>query len=364
MVSKLCISRRARSAALALLGLAGAQAMSPHTASADDAASQDDARRSAVIAAGKGVQITVGDVEDDVAKQPPALRARFRDPAVLQDHVQEMLRFQLLAEAARERGHAKAPEVVRSFKQHAVQAMVRKLFDEKITPASIPEEDVRAYYESHQGEFHRNGLMRASHILLPTKAQAQELRQEILSADTGKFRTLARKHSLDRETKLRGGDLHYFDPKGIPMVLMSRYADDLTKVPARDRVDQSLVDAAFALKKVGDVSPPVKVGEHWSLVRLTGTRPAEHRELKEAEEGIRLKLWREKRKSSLEEFVADLEKKVKPETHPELLSSIQFAPPAPSPEGSGDPASPFGHGHDHEHGEGHDQDEEDHPEGD
>src|SRR5688500_2517350 len=48
---------------------------------------EDDARRAKVIAKVHETTITVGDVEDAVNAQSPFLRARYRDPAVLQEFV-------------------------------------------------------------------------------------------------------------------------------------------------------------------------------------------------------------------------------------------------------------------------------------
>ncbi|MCA9600777.1 MAG: hypothetical protein KC417_02060, partial [Myxococcales bacterium] len=142
------------------------------------AQSGDDARRSQVIVSGTDIKITVGDVEDAIAQQSPFMRVRYRDPAKLAELVESMVNASLFAREATARGYDKDPDVVRNTKQTAVQTMIRKTIDDALTPESIPEPEVKAYYDAHSNEFHRPGLVRVSHILVPTKARAMEILAE------------------------------------------------------------------------------------------------------------------------------------------------------------------------------------------
>src|SRR5690606_27508016 len=108
---------------------------------------EDRARRAKVVAKVGDATITVGDVEDAVNQQSPFLRVRYRDRAKLRELVEGMVRFELLAREAERAEMDDDPEVVRVAKQNAVQQLIRRDFDERITPESIPEADVRAYYD-------------------------------------------------------------------------------------------------------------------------------------------------------------------------------------------------------------------------
>jgi hypothetical protein len=132
------------------------------------------------------------------------------------------------------------------------------------------------------------------------------------------FRDLAREHSLDVETKLRGGDLRYFT--------RARQPDPATTPSADAEVVQELVDAAFALREVGDTSAPVQVGDKWSVVKLTGLRPAETRTVADAGPSIRMRLWRERRQKSLDDFVLSLRTRLNPEVHAERVDPIRLDP--------------------------------------
>ena len=279
---------------------------------------QDRARRAKVVARVGEVRITIGDVEDAINEQSPVLRARYRDdPARVRELVDGLVRFELLARAAERAGIGNDQEVRQSVKQTSVQQLIRRDFDERITTESIPAEDVRAYYTAHPDEFTRDELRRAAHILVASREEAERLLGQVRAADAARFRELAQEHSLDVETRLRGGDLRFFDREG--------HARN-TRDP---QVHEAIAAAAFALAEVGDVSAaPVQVGERWSVVKLTGRRPAEHRTLEQAEPSIRLRLWRERRQGSLDDFVNGLRERANVQVDYDLLRPIRLDPPA------------------------------------
>jgi peptidyl-prolyl cis-trans isomerase C len=302
----------------------------PAVAQPSEAPADDAARRGQVVVTAGDVKITVGQVEDAINAQSPILRARYRDPAKLKEFVDNLVRFELLAREADKRGFGEQEAVVRTVKQNSVQQLIRRQFDEKITADSITDDQIREYYESHPGEFKRPAMARASHILVSTEAEAKELLQKLDGGDARAFRQLAREHSIDTETKHRGGDLRYFTRDGRPP-------------GSRDApVDAALVEAAFGLKDVGAITKsPVKVGDNYSILILTGQRASDEKSLADASQGIRLKLWRQRRQEAVEKFVDDLRKKHAPEIHPDRMKPIQLEGPPPGtppPHGHGDEA--------------------------
>jgi len=333
-------------ASVTLTATLGAQPIPPGARDAGPAplTAQDRARRAKAVARIGSVQITVGDVEDAINSQSPFLRARYRDPEKLREFVQNMIRFELLARAASKRGYGRDQDVERTVSQNAVQQLIRRDFDERITVDSVPEADVRTYYDAHPEEFHRPEMVRASHVLLADRAEAQRLIAQARQLDARGFRDLARERSIDTETKLRGGDLRYFTRDARPGA-----GADVQPGPDA-HVDPAIVTAAFRLREVGDVTAePVHVGNAWSVIKLTGRRPAEHRTIEEAGPTIRMRLWRERRQRAIEEFVASLRRRYSPQVFPDRMQPIRLDP---APEGGGLPGFPGGgHGHESE-GEG------------
>jgi parvulin-like peptidyl-prolyl isomerase len=271
----------------------------------------DVARRAQVVAKGKGFQITLGSVEDYINKQPPVLRARYQAPEEKRALLANLLRLELLAGEAEERGLAQNPAVRQTVKDGAVQSLVRTEIDEKVTAQSISKEDVAAYYAKNPQDFHHPAERRASHILVATLEQAKTLLAEAKTADLRAFGELARRQSLDGETKLRGGDLAFFTREPGPA--------DGRKVP------EAIRKAVFELKAVGDTADkPVEVDGQFSIVRFTGERPERHVSLTEAEGTIRSKLWRERRQKAVTSLLDRLRAKDKPKVFTERVDLVTF----------------------------------------
>lgn len=311
---------------LASLVAVGAAAQDPSTRAAPDAASvvperspADVARRARLYARIGDAGVTVGDIEDAIAAQTEYQRQRYRDdPEALRELAHRLVDLQVLAREARRRELDRERAVREVVEGNLVQLLVRREIDERITPRSIPDAEVATYYQSHLEQYARPEMVRASHVLVATAAEATALVAQCRAGDIAAFRQLARDRSLDGETKQSGGDLRYFTRDGRPMGDVGR------------PVEQALVNAAFALREVGDCSAePVPVGERWSVLKLTGRRAAETTPLPAASEGIRRSLWREKRDAELERLVATIRARVAVSQRNELVRLVEM--PAPEP---------------------------------
>ncbi len=269
------------------------------------------ARADEVIASGQGVQVTVADVERALAQQPPRARLRYRDPAAIKGLVEELVRQQLLANEAAKRGYEKDRAVVQNVKDSAAQSLVQREVDSKVTPDTVPQEDVQAYYDAHPAEFRRPAMRRANVIVLDSADEAQRLLPEARKADARQFAELARQHSREPHSKVQGGDLGYF----------TREADSTEPHP---ELPASVRAAAFALHDIGDTSEPVAFDKQQALVRLSGLRPAREVELEAAAPAIRTKLWRERRQRALDAMVSELRARDKPQVHTERIYAIDF----------------------------------------
>lgn len=295
---------------LVLISASGARADGAEDAGSRSAA--DEARRAQVVAKGKAFEITLGMLEDQINKQPAALRARYQMPEERKALLENLVRVSLLSEEAERRGLGDSSAVRQTIKDGAVQALVRTDIDEKVTAASISQEDVASYYKAHEADFHHPAERRASHISVATEQEAVALIAQAKQTDLRGFGELARKHSLDNETKLRGGDLAFF-----------------TLAPARDaglrKVPDPIRKAVFELKAVGDiVEKPIALDGQYSVVRFTGERPERHVTLAEAEGSIRSRLWRERRQKALNGLIDKLRTKLKPQVFAQRIDQIKF----------------------------------------
>ena len=212
-------------------------------------------------------EITVGEFAEQLADQSPYLRARYNTPERRREFLNNMVRFELLAQEAERQGLHELPEVVRTRKQVMIQQMMKELFEDRIRLSDVTDEEVRQYYEERASEFNKPAQVRASHIFIKNRATAQQVLRQVLAApeDMALFRRLAQRYDEDPETNAgtRRGDLRFFGIDGT----RSGDADDPDRVPA------AVAEAAFQIENIGGVFGELVEGRRW-LSHHQAHRPA------------------------------------------------------------------------------------------
>jgi peptidyl-prolyl cis-trans isomerase C len=266
--------------------------------------------------------ITLGEFQERINRQSPYIRARYTSLEQKKEFLDSLVRFEVLAKEAYKRGLDKDPEVVRTMKQVMIQKLMRDEFDAKVTADSVPDAEMKAYYDANLAEYVKPEEVRASAIIVKNKAQADRIALEA-RGEAGKtnkgFRDLVMKYSADEDTKLRGGDLRYFDAttKDLPA---------------------PVVKAAFGLVNTGDVSQAVDAGGgQFYVLKQTGRRKAMTKSFEDAKPQIRNKLFRESRVKAQKDFVDNLKAKAKIEINEGNLAKVRIDTSA---------ATDDGHGHD------------------
>lgn len=119
---------------------------------------------------------------------------------------------------------------------------------------SVSDDQIRAYYNDHLDEFHREAAVNASYVAFEKKPSAKdeadaeaEIHDLLVEIRAGvDFAALAENNSDDPGSAERGGDLGFF---------------------GRGRMVKPFEDAAFALNP-GDVSEPVRTQFGWHVLRV------------------------------------------------------------------------------------------------
>ena len=297
-------------------------APAPRSAGGPSAPPQSSEELKAPLAKIDDVTITLGEFQERINRQSPYIRARYTSLEQKKEFLDSLIRFEILAKEGYKRGFDKDPEVVRTMKQVMIQKLMRDELDAKLTADSVSDAEMKAYYDANLADYVKPEEVRASAIILKNKAQADRVLLEA-KGDAGKtnkgFRDLVSKYSSDEETKLRGGDLRYFDAQS-------------KELPA------TVVKAAFLLVNTGDVSPVVDAGNGtFYVLKQTGRRKAMTKSFDEAKPQIRNKLFREKRLQAQKDFVDHLRSQAKIEINEPNLAKIRI-----DTSSSGDD----GHGHD------------------
>ena len=171
----------------------------------------------------------------------------------------------------------------------------------------MSDDECRKIYDAHPEQYNKPEEVRVSSILVKDMSTAKKVMNDprIKGVDNQQFRNLVAEYSQDLATKDRGGDLRYFDAK------------------TKD-VPKPIVDAAFALTNIGDVSPPVKTEQGIVILKLTGRRKALNRTFDEVKQQIRNQLYRDKRQESMESFVKGLRGKANVKIDESKLAKVQI----------------------------------------
>lgn len=238
--------RFARTSALALILAAGALAPALAQEAAPAAEAAAAVSPDAVVATVGGEPITEADLgfaaEDlsqELSQMPPEQRKAFL--------LRVMIDMKVMAKAGADAGMAETPLFQQRLAYLEDRALRRAYFADAIA-ASITEESVRAEYDRFVAEFTPAEEIRASHILVPTKEEADAVKADL---DGGAdFATVAKEKSIDPGAA-NGGDLGFFG-KGMMVAPFEA--------------------AAFALTDVGQVSDPVESQFGWHVIRLEEKR--------------------------------------------------------------------------------------------
>jgi len=304
---------------LTLAGCSGTPETPPDTGAADSPRVNGltTEQAAATLVQVGDTRITVGEFAQRLAEQSPYLRARYNSPERRREFLENMVRFELLAQEAHRRGLDDDPEVRHTRDQVMIQQMMKTEFEDRIRLTDITDDEIRAYYEAHRDEFVKPEQVRASHIAIANRAAAQRVLAQIQAAptDVGLFRRLAEANTEDAATRDRFGDLRFFSRPGQPG-------------DALDRVPREVSEAAFALTHIGAVAPQlIRAGDSYHIVKLTGRRAALNRTVDEVRRPIQNRLWREKREQAIQDFLAGLRTQAGVSENVNALSQVRIDVP-------------------------------------
>lgn len=295
----------------------------PTTASSsgpDSRSNAEQQRRAQVIARVGETEITVGEFEDMLNEAPPPVRQAYVDMGRRREFLENIVQTILLADEARRRGLDRSPEVASAIRRVLAQRLQQVAVLEAITMDSVTDAEVAAYYQAHIDDYQQPEARRATVIFLADRATAEQVAAAARAArgDMRRIQQLVRERSIDPVTRERDGDLFYFRRTGQTTG---------ANAPGNASIDPAVANAAFALGREMDVSPPVRTANgQWAVVILTGIRPALSRTLRDpgVVNSIRGYIVRERRSQREQQLLAELRERFRPEVHEELLDQLRL----------------------------------------
>ncbi|WP_454192374.1 foldase protein PrsA [Paenibacillus sp. Marseille-Q7038] len=173
----------------------------------------------------------------------------------------EALKTQFGGEEALNAALAQSGMTLDNLKENTeIQVKIRKILEPQ---TKVTDEDISTYYEENKDSFATPEQVKASHILVATKEEAEAIKKEL---DGGAdFATLASEKSTDTASAVNGGDLGFF---------------------GEGQMVEEFEKAAFSME-INEISEPVKTENGYHIIKKTDHKEAANPTLEDKKEEIR-----------------------------------------------------------------------------
>ena len=246
-------------------------------------------------------KITVEEFEKAVENAPYTLQEYLSSDIGRKQYLDAMLKEKTVLVAAKSQGIQSRPAVKKqlseiekrlkdNYEKLKNEIIMNELLKEKVV---LGDSEVKDYYEKHKEEFEKPIEIKVSHILFSAEEDAKKITEKIKKGED--FAKLAKQNSIDKMTAIKGGDLGFF---------------------GRRQYVKEFEEAAFNLKKVGDISDIVKTPLGYHIIKLTDRKQLKPQKVEDVETEIKQVIQKEK----LDKWLDEISKKYKANVNFELLT--------------------------------------------
>lgn len=251
-----------------------------------------------VVARINDKEITLSEFNDRLKEFPSLAHTEGIDIETKKGFLDNLIVRELLYQEALRSGIDKEKDTASFIEEMKKRVVVDKFFKKEVDDkVSVKEDEVKKFYNEHPEEAKSPDEVRASHILLKTREDAEMVKKKI--KEGVKFEDIAKKYSIDHGSREKGGDLGFFS-QGM-------------MVPEFDK-------AAFKLK-AGEVSDIVETRFGFHIIKVLGKREGRQKGFDESNKEIEKKLIAQKRKERFDTLVAELKSKAKITINEDILKS-------------------------------------------
>jgi peptidyl-prolyl cis-trans isomerase C len=251
-----------------------------------------------IVARFAGHALRASDVQARVAALPEMVRARLSAPEARRQLVEELVREQVLARLAEEKGYQRDPELARRWAEEFGRFYVEKEFEEPERRKAPGDEELRRYFDEHRAELSRPERVRVALIAFKVASAAEREKKRALARatlaearagakDYYAFGNLARARSEDERTRASSGEIGYASREDLER----GYGAELAR-------------AAFELKASGELrSAPVESADALYLVKLVGRESAYEPRFEAVRDTLQARLGGERRNADRRRFL-------------------------------------------------------------
>jgi peptidyl-prolyl cis-trans isomerase C len=254
------------------------------------------------------------DLDRILASQPLAVQKHFQDdPQQRVSLVREILMKKAVVARARKEGFDRKPEIKEQL-SYVFDNFISQEYLVKVVTAgvSVPEEELKKYYQEHEKDFQLPEQIKVRHILIaslkeatPEEREKARTRAEAILQRLNKgeeFAKLAREVSEDQISAPKGGEL-------APITLGKTNSEEFEK-------------AAFALK-TGQISGIVATSYGFHIIKMDERQEKRTASFGESREFINNKLKTELEQKKAREFVEQAVKDAGMEVYGEKATGSQ-----------------------------------------
>jgi peptidyl-prolyl cis-trans isomerase C len=246
------------------------------------------------------------DLASRVATQPPAVRAMLANPAQRKAFVENMVKFELLAQEAVRKGYDVDPQFLQDSKQRLGQILLDKDVEAPLKAKSPTEAELKRFFEQNKTGLSRPERVRIAAIsfaaseadVMARIAKREAARSALAEVkrrarDYYGFGEIAHARTEDAATRASNGELPF-----------------MTRDELAAHYGEPLAEAAFALRQQGAIHDAVvETPNGFHVVKLLGREEAYEPRFDEVKEQLRQRLVGDARADALKKFLDDLWKR-------------------------------------------------------
>jgi len=241
--------------------------------------------------------ITRGDLGQILSQIPVQYRSRYSSAQGMKELVDRLIDMKMLAWEARKQGLNERPDMKMKLNNMIDQVLAHELENEIKKNLKIGEQDIETYYKEHQDSYNNPVKVKASHILVESKDEAESILQALRGG--ADFAELAKEKSKC-PSAAKGGDLGWFE---------------------KGKMDPAFEKAAFDLKK-GELSDVVKSSFGYHLIKMENIRPARTKTLDQARKSIERTLERDLLETQVSDLKTRIRNEITVEVNEEYFTSL------------------------------------------
>jgi hypothetical protein len=239
----------------------------------------------------------------------------------------DLVGFELLAQAAARRGLAASPEVAEARARELARRIIQLEFEAHARPEDIPEADLRREYERNRRYFEHPEIRNVVTVLFHAK-KGQATPAEDAKAKASAQELAARwraEHPADANAARAIAETYYGH---LPNVRMDQF-----NFVRGTEGEAEWIKAVMTMHEPGAVSSALRTRYGWHVIYLASFHAATHTPEAEALQTIRREMHPVWQRAAFSRYVDEVAGRHQVEIHPERLQPIAGAEaPAPAPE--------------------------------